>query len=225
MPLSSVSKILMWTVFGILLVSVGGCSDDEEINSECEGFLFPTPGPPDPIHQFEWTYSNMMLFEFADLLHEDFKSILLPSTVSEWAKAGKPLEHPYVDRATEISIHENMFAGNAGESSNGEVVPPLHRIQVEFLDRLGSWEAVPDTDPYFGNLDGYSSIVSTLIFFVDTNQDTITVAQEMEFIVAAVDECGNTKWKILGQRFRGSSVDGEKENQEISLGALKLNFR
>ncbi len=161
----------------------------------------PYPSNPDILMEnFERIYTEMRIDDFRDMLHQNYKTVLLPSTLAEWEQGGNPLAEDVFYRDGEIRIHEHMFSGNTGLDANGTTVPAIDSIQVDYMQKVGSWEPIPDSDEHFAGEGGYWALFNVLIYFNNPDQHRFEVRQDVEFYVVPVDDNGRTKWLLLGQR-------------------------
>ena len=185
-----------------LLVGPTGCifspDDDGGGNNEPSGGYPPALTPEQLLENFGEIYEDMDAQAFASILHEDYTTILLPSTMNEWDSVGQPLGDAFY-RDTEIRIHENMFSGNTGVRPDGRNVPGIDSIEVSYLEKEGTWNQVPDTDEHYANYGAYWALYDVLIYFNTADQFKFKVQQEVEFYVVPVTEGGQEIWKLLGQ--------------------------
>ena len=152
------------------------------------------------MENFERIYTEIRIDDFRDMLHVDYKTVLLPSTLLEWEQGGNPLAEDVFYRDDEIRIHENMFSGNTGLDAAGTTIPPIDSIQVDILERIGSWENIPESDDHFAGFSGRWALFNVLIYFNNPDQHRFEVRQDVEFYVVPTDDDGRTKWLLLGQR-------------------------
>lgn len=188
-----------------LVVGPAGCifspDDDSGDGGGGGGDVLQYPSDPDKLMQnFEEIYNGMLIDPFKEMLHEDYRTVLLPSTLQEWEEGGNPLAEDVFYRDDEIRIHENMFSGNTGLDAAGTTVPPIESIQVDYLVKSGAWEQISDTDPNFAGQGGYWALYNVLIYFNNPDQHRFEVRQDVEFYVVPTDDAGRTKWLLLGQR-------------------------
>lgn len=187
-----------------LLVSSGGCifsPDDDGGGGNIPDPTLPYPNNPDQvIANFQTIYTELRIDDFRDMLHSDYKTVLLPSTLAEWEQGGNPLAADVFYRDDEIRIHENMFSGNTGLDAAGVTVPPIDSIQIDYINKTGSWEPIPETDEHFAGFGGYWAMFNVLLYFNNPDQHRYEVRQDVEFYVVPTDDDGRTKWLLLGQR-------------------------
>ncbi len=188
-----------------LLVGPAGCifSPDDDGGGGGGGgnTALPYPSNPDILMQnFERIYTEMRIDDFRNMLHTEYKTVLLPSTLLEWEQGGNPLAAEVFYRDDEINIHENMFSGNTGLDAVGQTIPPIDSIQVDYINRQNPWEPIPESDEHFGGLNGYYTTFNVLLYFNNPDQHRYEVRQDVEFYVVAVDDGGKSKWLLLGQR-------------------------
>ncbi len=188
-----------------LLVGPVGCifSPDDDGGGGGGGgsTALPFPSTPDILMQnFERIYTELRIDDFRNMLHAEYKTVLLPSTLAEWENAGNPLAAEVFYRDDEINIHENMFSGNTGLDAIGQTIPPIDSINVDYIQKNGSWEPIPESDEYFGGMGGYYALFNVLIYFNNPDQHRYEVRQDVEFYVVAVQDGGRNKWLLLGQR-------------------------
>jgi len=188
-------------------------------------YIMPSATTPDILVQnFETIYVYMLIDDFRDMLHNDYKTVLLPSTLAEWQESGNPLSDDVFNRVSEISIHENMFSGQPGMSPVGVAVSPIESVTVDYMAKVASWEQIPEGDEHFGGLGGYWARYDILIYFNHPDQFRFMVEQDVEFFVIPVEEGGTTIWRLLGQR--GLEPGGMAlATEQISFGSLKALYR
>ena len=186
-----------------LLVGSAGCifSPDEKDPVDPPVTDLPRPTTPDILMaNFGTIYREMRTDDFRDMLHTEYKTVLLPSTLQEWEQGGNPLDSEVFYRDAEIRIHENMFSGNTGLDAAGVTIPPIDSIQVDYIQKVGTWEPIPDSDTYFAGFGGYWALFNVLIYFNNPDQHRFEVRQNVEFYVVPVDDNGVTIYQLLGQR-------------------------
>ena len=184
---------------GFILLNLG-CNSDDPV-PPLPPADFPANTTPDILmSNFGTIYCEMRIDDFRNMLHTDFKMVLLPSTLQEWEQGGNPLDSEVFDRADEVRIHENIFRGNTGLDPDGVIIPPIDSIQVEHIQKVGTWEPIPDSDTHFGGFGGYWALFNVLISFNNPDQHSFEVRQEVEFYVVPLDDNGVTIFKLLGQR-------------------------
>jgi len=132
----------------IVVLALGifvGCSDDEKT---------PLVTPPPPIQPpekeklmeiFTTTYENMLIEDFEEILHEDFKLKITNGTISQWGL----LPESFIYKGHMRDIHANMFGGVEGMGPGGSTVNPLDHIEVILFERVNSWTEALDDDPHF----------------------------------------------------------------------------
>ena len=196
-------NLLVCSLVLALLVSVSGClfspdDGDPIVNPDKE---LPFPKDPDTLMaNFKTIYSDMMLDEFKDMLHTEYRTILLQATMDEWAGGDDPLTESYFTRDDEIRIHTNIFSGNSGVTPLGNPVPPVSSIDVDYLQKDGTWESIEASDPDFAGHGGYWATFNVLLYFNNPDNHRFEINQVVEFYVAPIDEGGREKWLLLGQR-------------------------
>jgi len=209
---------LLWTS---ALVLTTGCKDDNTVTPP------PDPKPviiddPDQLMQFFLTSYNEMDFDlYTALLHPDFRMMILPSTVNDWAGGDAPLAYPYFTRDETLAIHANIFSGNAGQTPLGSPVPPVATIDVDVLQKDGIWELISEADPEFAGQDGYWVAFNVLLYFNNPDNHRFEISQVIEFYVAPIDVAGQESWHLLGIRGLDSNKILATENTHY-CGLLSL---
>jgi len=181
------------------------------------------PSNPDILVQnLERVYSQMLIDDFREMLHQNYKTILSPSTLEEWEQGGNPLPEDFFDRDGELQIHANMFSGHTGLDANGVTVPGIDSIRVDYIQKVGSWEPIPDSDENFAGEGGYWAHFNVLIYFNNPNQHRFEVRQDVVFYVVPVDDDDRTKWLLLGQSSQGPPA---KATESCTFDGLKSLYR
>jgi len=185
--------------------------------------LVPLATNPDILmSNFKIIYEGMFFNEFVDILHTDFRMILLQSTIHEWEGSGNPLQEMYFDQDLEARIHRNMFENLPGINPVGGIVPPVDSIHVDILEKIGTWEPVEQSMEYFGGFgsDGaYMARYKVLIHFNTPNQHRFEVDQEVDVIAIPIDGI----WHLLGQI--GYESHFFMGTESMSLGTLLSFYR
>jgi len=213
---------LLFVALLFLGLGVCGCSDDE--GSEAlppETLIYPST-PDKLMANYKAVYTGMMMDEFEDLLHPDFRMVLLQGTLAAWANSDAPLTPPYYDRPAEIAIHRNLFNGNTGLDTNGQPIPSVSSIEVVYLEKEEAWRLIPAGDPDFDGHDGYWAAMNVLIFLNCPDDHRFEVSQVIEFHVAPVDDAGQEKWLLLGIRETESFT---KAVEPAQFGHIKAMYR
>lgn len=197
-------KNLLWLVLAVsMMIGTSGClfSPDETETPPGGETGLKYPSTPDILMEnFQEIYKDMLMDDFRDMLHSDYKTILLPSTLAEWEQGGNPLAEEVFYRDDEVAIHENIFSGNTGLNPQGQSVLPIVSIEIDYMEKVGTWEQIPDSDEHFGGFGGYYALFNVLIYFNSQDQFRFMVQQNVEFYVVPIDDGGRTKWLLLGQR-------------------------
>ena len=108
---------------------------------------------PDIMMQnFEDIYVDMDAEDYAEMLHEGYRTVLLEATYDDWAGGDHPLSDYFFDRDTEVTIHTNMFNQLTGSDPSGNPVPPIDSINVDLMEKVGTWVQVDPSVEYFGEL-------------------------------------------------------------------------
>ncbi len=146
------------------------------------------------LENFVIIYTDMLFDDFRDMLHVDYKTILLEDTINDWDLPANSV----FDRDLEILIHDNMFGGNPGRGSNGNEIPPLASIEVDLFDRMTPWADVPQDDVNFPGARMAKYTVK-ILFHDNSGTHAFSVIQEVDFFVVPVDDGGRTKFLLRGQ--------------------------
>lgn len=193
-------KSILLVSFLLLLLAPAGCIFSPEDTPPG------TDEPPIEVRQkattedklmenFQDIYSEMHLDDFKDMLHADYKTILLDGTIDDWDWA----DGATFDRDDEISIHDHMFNGSAGTDHEGNGINPLDRIEVSLFERIGEWATVDINDVDFP--ETRRALYEVKIFFHDnTGTHAFAVDQQVIFYAQPVDENGTTIYKLGGQK-------------------------
>lgn len=199
-------KNLLWIPLTCaLLLAPAGCIFSPDEGGDGGGVDEPLPWASTPtilMDNFKTIYNKMLIDEFEAMLHDDYKTILLAETLTEW---GWEADY-YFNKSEESTIHRNMFSGNTGLRSDGvTVVNPIDRIDVQLLEVQEAWADISAGDQWFGGVGGQFANYQVRIFFYDAYQHAYEVNQSVNFYAIPVDVDGREKWLMLGQR--GLSLD------------------
>jgi hypothetical protein len=204
------NKVILLLMALALLVGSTGCIFKPEENQGPGGGQTERPAATTAeqlLTNFSDIYEEMHIEDFRDMLHPDYRTVLLPSTLEEWQAGGNPLAEAVFYRDDEIRIHENMFGGLTGTKPNNEPVDAIESIVVDYLDKAGPWLQVPETHEHFAGYGAYYALYNVLIYFVNPDQHQFKVQQDVEFYVVPVTEGGREIWKLLGQVGHEPSYD------------------
>ena len=180
---------LAFVVIALLLAA--GCGDDDPGDPTTDT-IYP---PADPIAAFEIAYEEQRIDALAALLHPDFQMILRSATCTEWHW---PLGTTF-DRPDMISIHTNVFSGQAGATSSGNPVAPTAVITIDLLDLQSIWAPIAEDDLYFPGSEGKWATCEIDIRFTDAEDShTYQVEQEVIFYVTPVTVEGHFGYQLLG---------------------------
>ncbi len=193
-------NLLMVLAILTLLVGSTGCIFSPEKNEDPP----PEPDVKDPninpdvlMENFEIIYEAMDFDGFEDILHQDYRTVLLQSTFDVWEQSDTPLAELFFDHDTEVQIHQNIFSGIGGVNEFGVAIPPIDSISVSVLDKEGAWILVEDSEEYFGGRGAYFARYNLLLHFNKPNGDRFEVDQTVDFfVIQGSDEL----WYMLGQR-------------------------
>jgi len=196
----STYKGIMLVMSLVLMLSTVGCifSPDEDDGpgpgGETSDIVYPDTEDK-LMDNFEVIYTDMLIDEFRDMLHTDYRTILLTGTIDDWG-----WEPGYTfDRDDEIIIHEHMFNGSPGSDEHGNNINPLDRIEVMLFERVGQWTRVPMDDIDFPGTQ--KAIYNVRILFHDnTGGHAFEVQQSVIFYAQGMDDEGRTKYLLRGQR-------------------------
>jgi len=183
-----------------LLAAAGGCifspDDDPEVVVQ-----EPRPRALTPdimMDNFEDIYVDMDADDYAAMLHEGYRTVLLAETIDDWAGGDHPLSDDYFDRDAEVAIHTNMFNQLTGEDPSGNPVPPIESINVDLMEKVGTWVQVDASVEYFGQNypASYSCRYNVLIHFNLPGNSRFEVNQQVDFYALKVGDI----WYMLGQK-------------------------
>jgi hypothetical protein len=192
-------KGIMLVMSLVLMLSTVGCifspDEDDDVIVDPPAELQYADTPDKLMENFETIYTDMLIDDFRDMLHTDYRTILLTGTINDWGwEAGYTF-----DRDDEIIIHTHMFDGSPGSDENGNNINPLDRIEVSLFEREGEWITVPQDDVDFPGTK--RAIYNVRIFFHDnTGGHAFEVNQSVIFYAQAMDDNGRTKYLLRGQR-------------------------
>lgn len=176
-----------------LALAGGGCSDeDEEI-------LTPPIIGPDPVSNavepFVASYEDMDLGGLEEVLHEDFKMILLDGTRLDWEM---PLDENF-ERAEFLEIHRRIFRGDAGYEPDGTTVAPVDAIVCDQFEARDAWADIPAGDPNFGGAVGRMAPYYVTLRFVDADLTHEYLVQHDVAVYTAPDTTGSgIIYRLLG---------------------------
>lgn len=188
---------------------------------------FPFPDTPQQLmNNFRNAYDEMDLGEYGAALHPDFRFVF---------DEGSPVAPPggVFVRAEDLQSTTNMFAGESGHGSGGELLAGVRDVEFERLERLSDWEFAPGNDPLFPYATRAFFRVR-VVFVLDTDAaNTITVDALQQFHVQAVEETqpgGGTRchFFLIGHRdfFVGLAAAGSivSSNEDMSWGSIKALY-
>ena len=183
----------MFLFFAIFFII--GCDDDPaDPVIETDG-ITPPASPDEVMASFEYSYTEMRIDVLASLLHEDFQMILMFDTIAQWSWP----DSMTFDKSTFTVIHQNMFDGSVGLTSDGNFVHPIDTIVVERLEQQGSWVTTPADDPDFGEYEGSSGEFSIIFEFWDSaNEHKFEIQHEAIFYVVPVMVDGSVRYQLIG---------------------------
>lgn len=195
-------NLLLMTFVAALLIAPAGCifspDDPGPNNGGGEEDLPPAITPEQMMANFEQIYSEMLIDEYEDMLHEDYQTILLATTLADW-----DWDPSYTfNKTDESTIHRKMFTGQPGKDSQGNPVHPIDSIDVGLMEPLGPWVAIPNDHLYFGGYDGgkWANYRVQIEFYNADQSHKYAVRQQVEFYAVPVEEDGKQIYKMLGQR-------------------------
>lgn len=171
------------------------------------------------IENFVTVYEDMFIEGYESILHADHLTILLQSTVDDWAGSDTPLTEMYLDRENVAHIHGNLLGGYSGVNSGGMPVVPITTISIAVLDRMGQWEAVASSDPYFGEHNARYAHFSMLAHFYNSYGVRMEVDQTIQFVVTS--ESG--VYQLLG--IVPFAVGSPVATENISYDSILALFR
>ena len=191
--------LLMFMVIA-LFIAPAGCifSPDDGGDGGGDDTGLPWASTPDILmSNYRIVYTEMLIDEFTEMLHKDYKTILLSETLEDWGEAADF----YFDYTAEVEIHTKMFRGDPGLDSQGNPVHPIDSIVVDLLENQGTWDPIPQDDIDFGGMEGkWANYRVNLQFFNADLSHKFEVHQQINFYVVPVVENGRNKYLMLGQR-------------------------
>ncbi len=153
--------------------------------------------PRQLVTNFCYAYQEMDIGTLADLLHPDFKMLLLSETLDDWGFA----QDFHFDYSTAMGIHTNMFRGDPGMDSSGNPVHPIDHIVVDLFEPLAAWALISEEDSDFGDSGGFMSPHMINIQFFDASfAHKFEIQQQVVFYIKSVTDGGSPDYKILGIR-------------------------
>lgn len=180
-------KLLVLLTLVALLVGATGClfsPDSGGPGDTVDPTLPPATTPDKLMTNFQSIYEGMLYDEFESMLDANYRTVLLQSTFDDWAQGTNPLTLMYFDKDVEIQIHRNMFDGLTGVGPAGETIPPIDSINVNTLDKDGTWEPVEQSMEYFGGFENaFMCRYNVVIHFNNPDQHRYEVDQAVDFIV------------------------------------------
>lgn len=194
-------NLLLLIIIPALLAAPTGCifsPDDDPTPTVVTEDLPPARTPEQLLKNFRTVYAKMDATGYRDLLHDDYKMMLLPETKETWGWE----DNYYFDKTEEVAIHTKMFSGEPGHDAAGNLVHPIDSIIVDLLEIQGTWEKIEEADIDFGGYTGGKwANYELLIQFWDADRShKYEVQQDVNFFAVPVTEDGETIWKMLGQR-------------------------
>lgn len=197
-------NLLLLMMVTALLIAPSGCifSPDDGGGDDPVDTGLPFASTPDILmSNFREIYTGMLVDEFRDMLHENYKTILLNGTLDEWGWE----DGYYFDYTEEVNIHTNMFGGEPGFDADGNKRHPIDKIDVDVLEPLTGWSATPSDDLLFGEIANmpastWANYRVDISFWDADLSHRWVVQQQVNFYVTQVQENGRTKYLMLGQR-------------------------
>lgn len=169
----------------VLLAASFGCILDPKED--------PAPGPG-PISQYKdrtepdhcvtnlvKAYQDRNLTRIEELFNENYKFLLQPEEVG-------PGEDPFIDRADDIRITNNMF-----KAVDGQYSPTIDKLTLS-ISATGIWEDISNVDGEA--CDGCKTSRRTYTLEVIIGPTTYISDNLVDFIVVPVDEGGEIKYQI-----------------------------
>ncbi len=194
------NKLLLVLTLVALLIAPMGCifsPDDGGDGGGGDTGMPPATTPEQLMKNFKTVYTEMLIDDFVDLLHEEYKTILLSETLDEWSWASDF----YFNYTDEVTIHTKMFRGDPGVDANGNTVHPIDSIVVDLLEPQTTWDDIPEDDQWFGGFNGkWAEYRVNIQFFNADLSHKFEVQQRVLFYIVPVQENGRTIYKMLGQR-------------------------
>ncbi len=193
-------SLLMMGLVGLLLVPTGCIFSPDKSNDIVNrggGIELVFPDTPSKLMEnFTAIYTNMDIEGYRDLLAPGYKTILKPSTTSEFPEVGTELDY-----SEEIQIQTNMFSGNPGHDANGEQTNPISSIFFEPPVPQTDWEITPATDPHFPG--ALNALYNVLFEFNRAADKTLQVTGQIRFYITSKDSLYNGAvrpyYQMLGQ--------------------------
>ncbi len=211
--------LLLAAVCGALLLTVSGCKDKEgpvEPPEVPENTL-PFPDTPEQIMaNFKTAYERMDINVYRDeVLADAYDFVLQMETVEEFQ-----LPDNVFDRADELAIATKMFSGQPNASAR-----VLTSIEIQALQPLGAWLAVPDDDPYFGAQPGAFFRTYYMLFYFNVQGDFRYEIRGNQIFYVVPDTVMHEGAMTPRYRLRGqvdqTSILGAKSTEGTTWGAVK----
>jgi hypothetical protein len=159
------------------------------------------------MQNFRKCQEGLLIDPLTELLHPDFKMPLLPEIYDEWG--WNPTF--YFDSAIMAGIHQNIFSGQSGRDSHGNVIPPIDQIVVNLFELQGVWEEIEVEDPAFGDVDGVSANYFIELDYWNADMSYRLVVNGMvQFYAVAVDVDGESVYQLIGARSLSSGLKTDR---------------
>ncbi len=140
------------------------------------------------MNNFKLVYEGMVPSAFASLLSPDHRTVLLQTTIDDWAQSETPLQADYFDYTQCAAIHNNIFTHLGGLSSSGLMIPPIDSISIDVLDRQNAWSQADPDDEYFADRDAHFATYLVLMHFNKPDGSRFEVDQMLDFYVEQGDD-------------------------------------
>ena len=194
-------NLLLLMAMLALLVGSTGClfspDDSDDTDTPVDEGLPSRITPDILMSNFKIIYESMVATDYEEMLHPDYRTILLQSTFDDWEDSDTPLTELYFDYSSEVQIHRNIFEGLGGVDEGGNTIDPIDSISVSILDKEGAWDNVEESEEYFGGRGAYYARYNLLMHFNKPDGSRFEVAQAVDFFVIQGDD---DMWYMLGQR-------------------------
>ncbi len=194
------NMLLLLAILGLIAGSTGcifSPEKDEDVDPTGPPILPPNTTADVLMSNFKTIYEGMNSTEYEEMLHPDYRTILLQSTFDDWEDSDSPLLEMYFDHDSEVQIHRNIFEGLSGVDEAGLVIPPIDSIVVNTLDKESAWEPVEESEEYFGGRGAYYARYRLVMHFNKPDGSRFEVNQTVDFFVV---QGSDDLWYMIGQR-------------------------
>jgi hypothetical protein len=188
-------NIGLWVLLLVMGMVFSGCGDDPEAVTEQ---IIPPP-PQDPVQAYQSILELRSYEDLEKVFHKDFRMMVLPATIQEWAGSDHPIDEPYFSHDQWINIHQNIFEAAEGREPDGKPLLPIVSIGVDVLDKVGVWQPVDEDMGYFSDFpEAVWNRYSASFQFHTAFNFRFEVQGLLDFVAIPVPTGGFSGFQLLG---------------------------